>query len=337
MKAQQPNDTMANSAFPYATADHEHIPCNLCGGTDLEVLARRDRNGLAVQSSICRSCGLIFISPRMTQRWYTEYYQQEYREQMARFRGKKVTNPDHESLYKSSIRHGITLARHLRSEWRRGLTLEVGSSTGGVLAGIRDELGVDVLGIEPSPEEANFAIGKGIPTFVSLIESFDTPIPAPSTVLCTQSLNHFLDPRFFLTWAHEKLAPEGLLVLEVMNFRHVFQRYGWMPRAIQVDHTFMFVPEVLGEFVQAAGFDVLRLESDEKMSREEQKRARSAGAPGMHITVVARKSERKPFTPPVPRSNHYKAVMKSLETIPNHRWLYFLRYELKKMLKRSNT
>ena len=319
--------------FPYSSATYEKQQCNLCGGSNSDVLETRDRNGLPVTSCICRGCGLIFINPRMTAQWYEEYYKYEYRRQMARFRGRIEAVSDLDTLFNTSKKHGATLATQLRSQWPQGLTIEVGSSAGGVLSGIQEVLGVEVLGIEPSPEEAEYANGRGIRTHTAAIESFSADVPKAAAVLCTQSLNHFLNPRYFFEWAYRALSTEGILILEVMNFRHVFKRFGWMPRAIQIDHTFMFVPEVLSDFVTCAGFDVVHLIADENLDKESLRKARKAGSPGLHITIVARKSARQPFQGVCTNPQRFTEVRASIDRLPNRKWLYMFRHGFKKWRK----
>lgn len=317
---------MSNSPFPYDTADHEQVPCNFCGRDDAEPLHDKDRNGLKVRSVICRHCGLIYISPRMTTDWYARYYEVEYRAQMARFKSKPVSQQDEGVLFKKATEHGRTLASQIKNHWSRGLTVEVGSSVGGVLNGIREEMGFEVLGIEPSPDEKAEANRRGIKTHCASIETFNGQIPTAANILCSQSLNHFLSPRYFFEWSHRHLAEGGKLVLEVMNFRHVFRHFRWMQRAIQVDHTYMFVPEVLEAFVKHAGFNVLKLEVGENLSRAEIKQLKRAGMPIFHILLVAEKTSRKPFSEPQNIPALYKPVLETIRSLPDSEF----RYKLKK-------
>jgi SAM-dependent methyltransferase len=322
---------MNTSPFPYATADHENVSCNFCGRNDAEKLHDRDRNGLHVQSVICKHCGLIYISPRMTNAWYGRYYEVEYRAQMARFKNKPLTPQDNAALFKKATQHGRTLAAQLRDHWSRGLTVEVGSSVGGVLNGIREEIGVNVMGIEPSPDETAEANSRGIKTYCALIESFKEPIPLASNILCSQSLNHFLNPRYFFAWSHRHLVDDGKLVLEVMNFRHVFRHFRWMQRAIQVDHTYMFVPEVLEQFVTHAGFNVVKLEVGEKLSKAEIKQLKKVAMPIFHILLVAEKTSRQPFQQPERIFAQYSPVMESLRGLPNSEFRYRLKTKFPKI------
>jgi len=149
-----------------------------------------------------------------------------------------------------------------------------------------------------------------------------------------QSLNHLLSPRFFLGWAHGHLDPQGCLLLEVMNFRHVLRRFQCLRRAIQIDHTYMFVPEVLRHFVIAAGFDILWMEQDEDSGPARRSDPQRAGLPGYHIRLVARKSGRAPFAHIPEMEGVYEHTMQSLESIPLSPIGYFFRHEARYLARR---
>jgi SAM-dependent methyltransferase len=315
------------SEFSYTAAEYEHIRCNLCGSERHEILCTKDRNKLPVRTCLCLDCGLIFINPRMTEKWYGEYYRKEYREQGVRFRGIPAKNHDKETLFSRAVPHGVALARRFDGIWSNGLTVEVGSSVGGVLSGLQQTLSVDVIGIEPSKDEADFANAKCIKTYCSLIEQFHEKLPPVANVVCVQSLNHFLNPRLFLTWAHQLLQPEGRLVLEVANFRHMLRQWGWMPRAVQIDHTYMFVPEVLEAFVTAAGFRMLRMDVDEDKSPDELQNNKRDGLPRLHASLIAAREPVAPFSRDIraPAAD----IQKSLAALPNSPFVYFARHGFK--------
>lgn len=328
---------MSTLSFSYDQAQYEQIPCDLCGSREYRVLAKKDRNRLKVQTCMCTHCALIYINPRMTREWYGRYYEKEYREQMARFRG--AINPqsdekDLSKLFKVATRHGLALAPIVQPHIRQGLTLEVGSGVGGVLNGFKQALNVEVFGVDPSPSEADFASKQGIPTRAALIENLTDEVPLADNILCAQSLNHLLSPRYFMRWAYDHLNPQGCLILEVMNFRHVFRNFRCLHRAIQIDHTYMFVPEVLHNLVKAAGFDVLWMEQDEDINRELRFDRINAGLPGYHMRLVARKSARPPFANLPEMNGIYERTLHSIQAIPDSPWRYFLRYEMKYMLRR---
>jgi hypothetical protein len=325
---------MGFTSFPYDTAEYETIPCDLCLRSSHEILHKRDRNGLAVQTCICRDCGLIFINPRMTKEWYVKYYQREYRDQVARFKKGPLATHNHAALFERGTKHGAWLCTLFRDNLKRGLTVEVGSSVGGVLNGFRESLDVDVLGIEPSRVEADYAMSRGIRTHPCAIEECKETVPRADNIVCTQSLNHFLSPRYFLKWAFDNLSENGKLILEVLNFRHVFRHFGYIGRAIQVDHTYMFVPEVLLEFVRYAGFAVIWMDVDENKGEEAMREQRRAGLPGFHMRVVAEKGGGRAFEDDVSREETYRITGESLRKMPNSRLRYWFKYEFKKALRR---
>ena len=147
-------------------------PCNMCSEKDFKTISRRDRYGFKVQTVICKRCSLIFIDPRMDKESYNDFYQQTYRPLLEEYKGKKV---DHQKNWDNSFKIGLELGQKFLPFFRKGKTLEIGSSTGGVLAGLKKlRADLDIVGIEPSLEESNFACKAGIPTTTGLFENIDT-------------------------------------------------------------------------------------------------------------------------------------------------------------------
>jgi SAM-dependent methyltransferase len=304
------------SAFPYALAATEEPPCNLCGGRDVEPVCARDRNGLAVRSVICRRCGLLFLSPRMTREWYARYYEVEYRRQMAAYK-RLARDHDLEVIWRAQLRRGEWLAAWLR---RHGVVepksiLEVGSSTGGLLRALADAFGARVLGIEPSPEEAEFAGAHDVPTEVGLFESFGRAIGERfDLVLCSQAFNHLLDPRRAAERVRELLAEDGLFFVECQDFFQVARARGAIAEAVQVDHVYMFAPETLQALVRQAGYAIVEgsLTCDRELSAEERAAQKELGLPTLHLRFLAR-----PGPAPEAPTSSYAAIRAELAALPD--------------------
>lgn len=266
----------------------EYITCNLCGKNDYFVLAQNTR--------LCKNCGLIYINPRMTKEEYDNYYKSFYRGD--RSRQKKRKEADEERNFKIARRFGQALARRLREFIRPGRTIDVGSSTGGVLYGLAEEIeGLELLGIEPSVGEAEYANRRGVKTIRTLFENFQEKLPPASNIFCVQSLNHLLEPRKFFEWAFQNLTEDGHLFLAVKNFRQQSRRAGRIETAVQIDHPYMFVPETLKLFVQSCGFKIIFEEIDEEKSKTELAAKKAEGLPRQHILLVARKNPTFTKTP----------------------------------------
>lgn len=320
-------------------ADTEEIPCNLCGRDDVVVLGYKDCIGLPVRTVLCRACGLVYINPRLTREWYGKYYSSMDTSRRSYKHGRESPKEKLGYGFDAARRHGRALGERLAIYLKAGVTIDVGSAEGGVLAGMREVLDIQPIGIEPTLTRAEFAREQGIPTHALVIENIagaGIRLPRAANIVSTKSLNHMLDPSFFLTWAHATLEEDGRLVLEVKNFRHQCAMSGRIEAGVQIDHPFMFVPETLAEFVTARGFEIVFLESDETKSRREILAERRSGLPTRHIRLVARRLPGSVIPPFSPRPDLFRTVARSLRP-----WTLYLRYLLfyaqpmRNMMKRA--
>lgn len=284
-----------NPAFNYGAAPKEEVPCNLCGARDARILAQKTGSGRSAITRLCMRCGLMFISPRMTRESYRAYYARGYREDRGNIKGEREEG-DLEANFRGARKLGNALVKRFGLYLTPGRTLDAGSSTGGVLVGLREALhGIVPFGLEPSEAEAEFARAKGIPTERALVEDVAERASGGepfANILCVRSLNHLLDPRLFLEWCVRALQPQGRLVLEVKNFRHQARRANSLTAGIQVDHPYMFVPETLRLLVEISGFEVVAFDVDEWKTRAAALAQRSEGLSIHHVRLVARKRAR---------------------------------------------
>lgn len=306
-----------NSNFNYSAAEREDIPCNLCGGREYRLLARRDQSGLEAETRLCLNCGLIYLSPRMTAEWYRRYYEEAYRHERARAKGRnEAAAVDLEARFEKGRKFGSALADLVRPYVLPGVTIEVGSSAGGLLSGFSERIpGIQPMGVEPSSREAAYASSRGIPTEAALLEELKTALSPASNIVCARSLNHLLDPRRFFAWAHGQLLPGGKLILAVLDFRHAAKKLGSISKAVQIDHPFMYTAETLRLFVEAAGFDVEFMDVNENKSFRELRAMRGSGLTGQHMRLVAARSNRAPFADSGAFSGRGPAVMRSLSRV----------------------
>lgn len=284
--------------FEYAKTTLEHVPCNLCEGNSFFVLARQSKEGLLVETVLCRRCSLIYINPRMVKEGYDRYYKYHYRLDRSSNNDTKPELTTIKHNFTAASKFGVAIGRRYHQYFREGLTIDVGSSTGGMLFGLKEEIPhLRLLGIEPSIAESEYAISRGIPTRSLLFEDFHGEITEKAAnILCMQSLNHLLDPMKFLKWARDTLQDDGHLFLAVKNFRHQVRRAGDIESGIQIDHPYMFIPETLKRMVEVAGFDVIDFDVDERKSRDEIARQKQEGFNIHHIRLVARRADK-----PAPR------------------------------------
>lgn len=289
-------------AFDYKNIPKEYVRCNLCGGTSTYTLEQSSCNGLEAVTGMCRTCGLVYLNPRMTKEGYDLYYKYHYRQDRDHIKGTS-TEVRLDKNFSDGKKFGNALAARLGQYFRPGLTIDVGSSTGGILTGLREKIpGLHVLGIEPSVAESDYANRQGIPTDTALLENWNPKgVGQASNILCVQSLNHLLDPAGFIRWAYDLLEPGGSIFLAVKNWRHQVRRAGSRVAGIQIDHPYMFTPETLTKLVEKAGFHISFLDVDESKNAGMLRAQREAGLSVHHIRIVGT----KPFEATTKREQVY--------------------------------
>jgi len=235
-----------------ALSDTISVSCNICGSVKSHIRSTVDRYGLPVNSVICKECGLIYLNPMMTQNAYWRFYASgEYRKLLNAF--KKPVTPD--ESYSQSVDFGIRIAKVIGPFLHDGLTVEVGSSRGGILHGLKKAKDTIIpLGVEPSIEEAEYAIAKGIPTQKTIIEELSDSVNDVKNILSVRSLNHMVDPTRFLDYTKKHLSDDGRLFIIVLDF----MKFCLRNKAFisQIDHPYMFFPDTLRQLVEKCGFKI---------------------------------------------------------------------------------
>lgn len=318
-----------DSTFDYSKAVKEKIACNLCNADNYFILANQSVNGLAVQTCLCKRCGLIYINPRMTKAGYDNYYKYFYRIDRDQIK-EKEEGTDLEVNFANARKYGQAIARRLKGIMQeRGLTLDIGSSTGGVLRGLKDEIpDLELLGVEPSVAESGFANKQGIKTITSLFENFISASNESlmfSNIFCVRTLNHLLDPYQFFKWSKARLKDGGCLILEVKNFRHQARRTGSVAAGVQIDHPYMFTPETLKALVEASGFTVAYMDVDEYKDKATAVRQRREGLSVHHIRLVAVKSGNQRQSNMASNSGPYRQLRRqfSRTELKLYYWLFY--------------
>ncbi len=140
---------------------------------------------------------------------------------------------------------------------KRGLVLEIGSSTG-LLLGEFKNAGWVVRGIEPSAISSSFSIERGIPTIRETFEKakftnkFDV-------VILNHVLEHMESPTNVLNKIHKLLNSRGIIVINVPNAGSLSARiYGksW-EYLLPEEHIWQFTPNALFKLLNDSGFKVL--------------------------------------------------------------------------------
>ncbi len=235
----------------------ETVPCGLCGGTNAEPLFEAENSRLRVTGQKfwlqrCRSCGLVYTSPRPSLEEMGPFYCGEY------------YTPESSALVKwlgdYFDRERVCYARQSKSG---GKVLDVGCG-GGVFLDLMASAGFDVHGLEPS-ESARDHLPPAIRDRVQFGPFENAKFQENSFDLVTlwHVLEHVPAPLDTLIKARELLGPGGELVVEVPNYGSIEARWlGPFWFALDVPrHFWHFTPATLRSMAEKAGFRQISIEA----------------------------------------------------------------------------
>lgn len=267
------------------------IPCNLCGAAEVEVLARKGREGDLLRTVICRQCGLVWSDPRPIEahRYYTEEYRKDY---------KKVETPKPIHVYRAG-RVALDRWRRIR-RWvpGRGQVVDVGSG-GGEFVYLMTRLGFRCTGIEPHVGYADYSIREySLDVRPGLADDMELGAGEYDLVALWHTLEHTEDPGGLLALARRWLKPTGVLVVEVPNVAAVCQAPA---HRFHRAHLYSFNPETLAGLGTKHGFcaESLELSSD-----------------GGNVTAIFRAAP-PGQAPALPGPENYRRI---LGTVRSHTW-----------------
>ncbi|PLX07240.1 MAG: hypothetical protein C0596_12040 [Marinilabiliales bacterium] len=215
----------------------ENILCPVCSSDDFITLAEKDRYGLENKTVICKSCGLVYTNPRMTQESYNLFYDTLYRKLYV-----GESQPS-DKFFQDQYRHGREIYNFLQSRFAKDNTtinvLEVGCGAGGILSYFKDK-SCNVLGVDLGTEYLNYGKDKGLKLMPGSLkcvpESFH-----PDVIIYSHVFEHILDLKSELELIKEKCSKETLLYIEVPGIKNVHNEYQMnFMNYFQNAHTFNF-------------------------------------------------------------------------------------------------
>ena len=235
-----------NCPFYDAAPKVNVVNCNLCGALVRRKAEIWDRYHLPVTLITC-DCGLRFLSPRMTDEAYAEFYRDgHYRELVTRFVGRPV---NHLTIESDQKRYAAKLSQFLApymDPLRSGLLLDVGGSTGVVAERLMNDFDLDATVIEPSALEAGRARDRGIAVAQVPASEYANGGNRYDLITLCRSVDHLLDIMGDLKRIAGWLKPAGLFFVDFVNVDQ-----------IKIDHPFYLTRKTMAEYLRRAGFEVV--------------------------------------------------------------------------------
>lgn len=254
-------ERIAALGYDYAAQPREAVDhCNLCASSSFVVLTHVDRYGYPAQAHACRSCGLVFLNPRMTAEAYGRFYDGVYRPLVSAFHGRLI---DALTIQAEQREYAAERAEFLRpfvaAKGYRTL-LDIGGSTGVVANCFAREFGLEGTLIDPAPLEVEQARRLGLETVTGLIEEHDFGDRRFDVVIICQTVDHLLDVAGTLSRVRDLLTPNGLLFVDIVDFRAAYLRNWSVEAAVKIDHPYYLTESTMSAYLRTAGFTVLRVD-----------------------------------------------------------------------------
>jgi len=243
--------------------------CPLCSSTQSLPFDQRTFRGQPVANRLCRACGLVYQSPRMTDVELEAFYAESYRQLYQGSQG-----PDSKDLAVQRGRARALLAfarRHIPAVSRH---LDIGCSSGLLLQQFHQVYSCQPTGIEPGDAYRRYAQEQGLEVFASLPELRASNQAPFDLVSLAHVLEHIPAPVEYLeALGAGLLSPGGWLLIEVPNL--------YAHDSFEVAHLVAYSPHTLRQMLQKSGFDITGF--------QEHGQPRSAILP-LYLTALARPS-----------------------------------------------
>ncbi len=186
--------------------------CELCGGTDHEVVGWRDRYFSPLRTVLCRRCGLVFTNPMPTEDEVDAFYRLHYRKHYH-----NAYEPTAKAIYKASRGAEGRFRALLPHLPPGGRVVDVGASSGDFVNILRRE-GFDAVGVEPNAAFVAYARAHyGVTMLEGGWQDVEIAPGSVDVVTTHHAVEHFRHPLAALRRMRSWLKPGGLLQVAVPN------------------------------------------------------------------------------------------------------------------------
>jgi SAM-dependent methyltransferase len=226
--------------------------CPLCSGNRSTLFDRRRQKEHLVENRICACCGLVFLSPRMTEAELDAFYRDEYSQL---YRGGKGVQAREIKTQHGRAAASLQFSSGYISQVQRHL--DFGCSTGVQLYDFQKKYGNEMVGVEPDPVRREHAREKGATVYTSMDELLEFEKGKFDLISLFHVLEHLSDPIEILVCLRERFLEQGgWLLVEVPNL------YGH--DSFEIAHLYSFSSHTLTETLRKSGFEIAALQKHGK-------------------------------------------------------------------------
>jgi 2-polyprenyl-3-methyl-5-hydroxy-6-metoxy-1,4-benzoquinol methylase len=246
---------MPQSDLSHRSPSSRTEPCDLCRGTEFQVLATQDRKGTPLVTVVCRTCGLVAHEVIPSDEELDRYYEVDYRREYHN----EFTPASHRVM--RAWEGGKWLHRLLAPLIPPDAHVcEIGAGIGCTVK-VLERAGWNAVGIEPGLGFQQFAQEKlnARVTRQSLFEL--TSEPQFDFLLLVHVIEHFRSPRQALTHMRSLLRPEGRIYVECPNLAAPHAAPG---KQFHFAHIHNFTPRTLTWLAASCGLQVYACLADSR-------------------------------------------------------------------------
>jgi len=240
------------------------VVCPLCHNQNKTKLDRRAAFGWEITNHICSHCGLVFMSPRLSDDELEKFYEEEYRQLYQGSSGpdkkdlKAQQGRAHSLLDFSHLKIGMHFHPHGAGEGGLKMDaplsnplrhLDIGCSAGILLEKFQEAFGSAPVGVEPGLAYRQYAQAKNLRVYTSLEEVRQNGESPFDLISLAHVLEHIPEPVTYLDRLRSEHQSEGgLLLIEVPNL------YGH--DCFEIAHLISYSPHTLTQTLKQAGYQV---------------------------------------------------------------------------------
>lgn len=217
------------------------------GGKNRVLVGEEDRYGLPFRTYLCKDCGLLFTTPRMSEKSVAEFYEVDYR---PIYRGKEKATA---GFFDDQIRHGRQILKRVPGNPRR--VFDIGCGAGGVLMPFKEQ-GAECFGCDFGADYLERGKQAGLTLETGNAETLRKHGPA-DLIIASHVLEHCLNPIEELRSWSGLLAEGGQIYIEVPGLFEVYRNYKSLAAFFHVAHTFNFTLGTLTDVAGSAGLKML--------------------------------------------------------------------------------
>lgn len=195
----------------------EDISCPICESDEKQEISQKDKYGIPHHVSLCKNCGFLFATKRLTNDCYTDFYINHFNDLDIGYSigldksFKDQYNNAYNNIY-PFIENDIDLSKSLN-------ILEIGCSSGGALQYFKEKKH-NVIGLDLGTDAIDYGKSQDLELFNIDLPDFKTNIKF-DLVIYNSVLEHIVDLENHFVKLQEILKDDGYIFVRVPGIKNL--------------------------------------------------------------------------------------------------------------------